>query len=163
MKTLWFYGKDEEALISLAEQVGEELINKDQHVEIIVHSEVQEILGRGLKDTKEDISTFIDRLGFLGNLLHRNNVFALIVSKDPSLNDRELIKKTYGNYIQVNLDETDTLCDIDLSKTNEQKSNVKKIIEYLINQKAIPEASHTVYSEEEEGEIRRRLEELGYV
>ena len=36
-------------------------------------------------------------------------------------------------------------------------------MDYLINQKIVPEAAQQVYSKEEEEEIRRRLEELGYV
>ena len=93
MKTIWFCGSDEKTLTTIAEFVGEELINRNKSVELIVESEIREILGRGLKDTPEDKSTFTDRLGFLGNLLHRNNIFALIVSKDASLDDRELVKK----------------------------------------------------------------------
>ena len=79
MKTIWFCGEDEKSLINVAESLGEELINREQCVELIVHSEIEEILGRGLKDTKEDRFTFTDRLGFLGDLLHRNNIFSLIV------------------------------------------------------------------------------------
>ena len=85
MKTIWFCGNDENTLTSIAELVGEELINRDKNVELIVESEIREILGRGLKDNPEDRSTFTDRLGFLGNLLHRNKVFALVVSKNISL------------------------------------------------------------------------------
>ena len=163
MKTIWFCGENEEVLARIAELVGEELINREQFVELIVQSEVNEALGRGLKDTKEDKSIFIDRLGFLGNLLHRNNIFALIVSHDASLSDRQLIKDTYRNYLQVNLDNKDSLCDIDLSKNSEPKDSAKKVIEYLIKHNLISETSHNIYSKDEEEEIHRRLEELGYV
>lgn len=162
MKTIWFCGDNEEKLTTIAEIVGEEFINRDQNVELIVHSEVQEILGRGLKDTKEDKSIFIDRLGFLGNLLHRNNIFALVVSKDASLADRRLVKENYKNYIQINYENKDDLCNIFLDNID-PKSNTKKIIDYLTNQKLIPQNSHSVYSKDEEEEIRRRLEELGYI
>lgn len=163
MKTIWFCGQNEDLLISIAETLGEELINRDKYVELMVHSEVLEILGRGLKDTTEDKSTFIDRLGFLGDLLHRNNIFALIVSKDATITDRKLVKETYGNYIQINLGDKDELCDVQIEEKTTTKENAKKILEYLVNKKIIPESGQTVYSEEEEEEIRRRLEELGYV
>ena len=103
MKTIWFCSEDknEVALTSIAELVGEELIKREQNVELIVQSEVQEILGKGLKDTPEDKSTFTDRLGFLGQLLHRNNVFALIVSINTTQEDRKKIKEEYGNYIGI--------------------------------------------------------------
>lgn len=163
MKTIWFCGDKEDQLISIAEIVGEELINKEQYVELIVHSEVQEILGKGLKDTGEDKSVFVDRLGFLGHLLHRNNIFALIVSKDANLDSRKSVKETYKNYIQVNLGEEDNLTSLSFDKNTDPKLNTKKIIEYLVSQKIISEECTTVYSKEEEEEIRRRLEELGYV
>ena len=164
MKTLWFCGNNEELLTSIAEVVGEELINREQFVELIVHSEVKEILGRGLKDTQEDKSTFIDRLGFLGDLLHRNNVFALIVSKDSALKDRKSVKDTYKNYIQISFDK-DELTDILLKENDEPKISAKIIVDCLIKEKLIPEAGQgiNVYSKDEEEEIRRRLEELGYV
>ena len=65
--------------------------------------------------------------------------------------------------MQINLGEKDELADILLETKDDPKSNAKKIIECLINQKIIPETSQQVYSKEEEEEIRRRLEELGYV
>ena len=164
MKTIWFCGTDENTLTSIAEFVGEELINRDKNVELIVESEVREILGRGLKDTTEDKATFTDRLGFVGNLLHRNEVFALIISPNASVEDRKTVKKNYANYVQINIgDFKDLLCDLDLSLQDNPKENAKKIIEYLIFEKIIPEQCQTVYSEDEEEEIRRRLEDLGYV
>ncbi len=164
MKTIWFCGNDENTLTSIAEFVGEGLINRDKNVELIVESEVREILGRGLKDTPEDRSTFTDRLGFLGNLLHRNNVFALIISKDATVDDRKKVKQDYGNYLQITIGAfKDLVCDLDLSTKDSEKENAKKIIDYLIFEKIIPEQAQEVYSEEEEEEIRRRLEDLGYV
>ena len=165
MRTIWFVGNDENKLTSIAEIVGEELINREQYVELIVQSEVQEILGRGLKETKEDKATFTDRLGFLGNLLHRNNIFALIVSKDSVLNDRKSVKESYRNYIQVYVGDNDGLTDIALDEASDPKVNAKIIMEYLTKENLIPKQGEgvSVYSKEEEEEIRRRLEELGYV
>ena len=37
------------------------------------------------------------------------------------------------------------------------------MIEHLIKERLIPEQAQEVYSKEEEEEIRRRLEDLGYV
>ena len=163
MKTIWFCGENENVLTSIAEIVGEELINRDQFVELIVQSEIQEILGRGLKDTEADRSTFTDRLGFLGNVLHRNKIFALIISKEATLNDRKAVKETYKNYIHINIGNKDELTNVELNKKDDPKYNGKEIIEYLAKEKFIPEQCTTVYSKDEEEEIRRRLEELGYV
>ena len=164
MKTIWFCGNEEKKLTTIAEFVGEELINRDKNVELIVESEIREILGRGLKDIPEDKATFADRLGFLGNLLHRNDIFALVVSPNTSVEDRKVVKENYKNYLQINIgDFKDLLCDLDLSLKNAPKENAKKIIDYLIFEKIIPEQAQEVYSEEEEEEIRKRLEDLGYV
>lgn len=165
MKTIWFCGDNEEKLISIAEVVGEELINRDQFVELIVHNEVQEVFGRGLKDTNEDKSTFVDRLGFLGHLLHRNNIFALIVSKDASIDNRKKVKEDYKNYIQINIGNKDSLTNIELNEEDNYNYSGKKVVEFLIKEKIIPAQCQgtNVYSKEEEEEIRRRLEELGYV
>ena len=170
MKTIWFYGNDEKKLTSIAEMVGEELINRGEFVELIVHKEVREILGRGLKDSKEDKSTFTDRLGFIGNLLHRNDIFALIISSDASVEDRKLVKENYRNFIQVQTCRSeslqtnrDPLTDILLDNQPDPKTNAKKVIECLTKERLIPEDSQQVYSEDEEEEIRKRLEDLGYV
>ena len=163
MKTIWFCGEDEEELTTIAEVVGEELINREQNVELIVYSEVKEILGRGLKDTDDDRTTFTDRLGFLGNLLHRNNIFALIVTTQSNLTDRKKVKEEYKNYIQINLNEKDFLTDLELKDLASPKDNAKKIIDYLVKEKLISEQCQNIYSKDEEEEIRRRLEELGYV
>ncbi len=164
MRTIWFYGGEkEEILTSVAEIVGEALINRNKNVEIIVHSEIQDILGLGLKDTPEDRSTFTDRLGFLGNLLHRNDVFVLMISKDALLEDRKQVKGNYENYIQATFGKNDPLTDIAIDPDADIATGAKKIIEYLINRTLIPEQCQEVYSEEEEEEIRKRLEDLGYV
>ena len=163
MKTIWFCGNNEKTLTTVGEVVGEGLITRNQFAEIIVHSEVSAMLGRGLKDTKEDKSVFADRIGFLGYLLHRNNIFALIISNKTSLDDRKAVKESYKNYVQVNLGEKDELTDIELDPKENENSNAKKIVKYLTSQKLIPEHAQEVYSKEEEEEIRRRLEELGYV
>ena len=164
MKTIWFCGEDEQMLTTIAEYVGEELVNRSQCVELIVHSEINEILGRGLKDIPEDRATFVERLGFLGNLLHRNEIFTLIVSNKASVEDRRKVKEIYKNYIQINIGSfKDLLCDLDLSSKDNPKENAKNIVQYLIFEKIIPEQIQEVYSKEEEEEIRRRLEDLGYV
>lgn len=165
MKTIWFCGKDEERLTTIAEEVGIELVTRDQKAEIIVYSEVKEILGRGLKDDSEENAAFTDRLGFLGHLLHRNDAFALIVSTKSSIEDRKKVKEEYKNYIQVSIGEKDNLTDIPVSDTDDVKSSVKQIVKFLIDKKLILEeqSGATIYSKDEEEEIRRRLEELGYV
>ena len=164
MRTIWFSGGDENTLTRIAEEVGEGLINRDQNVELVVQGEVQEMLGSGLKDTPEDKATFIDRLGFLGNLLHKNDIFALIVSNNTTVEDRKKVKQNYGNYLQINIGAfKDMLCDLDLSTKESEKENAKRVIEYLVFERIIPEKGINVYSEDEEEEIRRRLEDLGYV
>ncbi len=151
MKTIWLVGNDEEKLISIGECIGEALINKNQNIELIVQSEVKELLGRGLGDTPEDRATFTDRLGFLSNLLHRNNIFAVIVSMESSEADRNKVKEVYGNYIEVQV------------KNEDPKDVVTSVINMLVKENIIPEQCEVVYSEEEEEEIRKRLEDLGYV
>ena len=163
MKTLWFCGNKEKDLTTIAEMVGEGLITRNKSAEIIVHSEVNEILGRGLKDSKEDKTTFADRLGFLGHLLHRNDIFALIVTPETLLSDRKTVRDNYKHYIQVNLNSNDELTNIELKSSQSHTENAKTVIRYLISEKLIPEHAEEVYSKEEEEEIRRRLEELGYV
>lgn len=165
MRTIWLVGNDENKLTSISEIVGEELINRDQFVELIVHGEVKEMLGKGLTVSHTDRSVFADRLGFLGNLLHRNNIFALVISNEATLENRKEIKKIYGNYLQVSLDNKDELTDIEIKSKDNDKLNAKIILDYLIKEKLIPEKSSgvNIYSKDEEEEIRRRLEELGYV
>ena len=95
--------------------------------------------------------------------MHRNNIFALIVFPNSPLNDRKLVKQTYGNYLQAGLGIKDELNNIDLSTRDNQKNNAKKVVDYLIKERLISEQCQEVYSEDEEEEIRKRLEDLGYV
>ena len=163
MKTIWFCGKDEKILTSIAECVGEELISRDCNVEVIVKSEIEDILGNGHIQNKEEFSAFADRLGFIGKLLNRNNIFALVVFCDIPLEDRKIVKENHKHYIQINLGDKDQQTDIVLDKNLDPKQNAKIIVDYLVNLKLIQERSQSVYSKEEEEEIRKRLEDLGYV
>jgi adenylylsulfate kinase-like enzyme len=150
MRSIWLTGSDEDKLISTGEFIGEELINRNQSIELIVQSEVREILGRGLKDSPEDKATFTDRLGFLGNMLNRNNIFTIIISMESSDADKNKVKESYGNYLEFKV-------------SKDPKEAAKEVITKLISEKLIPEQCQEVYSEEEEEEIRKRLEDLGYV
>ncbi len=92
---------------TLANNVADRLRAKGYKVEVIDGDEYREGLCSDLGFSMEDRNTNIRRLGFVGNVLARNNVISIIAAINPYDEIREELSKRYGGtktvYVKCNL------------------------------------------------------------
>jgi adenylylsulfate kinase len=89
---------------TLAHAVKSELLNKNLKVEIIDGDEYRKVICKDLSFTKSDRMENIRRLGFIGNILARNGIIAILSAISPYETVREELKTLYVNVYSVWLD-----------------------------------------------------------
>ena len=194
--TLWFTGLSGAGKTTLARLVEEELKTRGHKVEVLDGDIIRTNLSKGLGFSKEDRDTNIRRIGFVCNLLTRNDVVAIAAAISPYAAVREEVRHSIGAFVEVYVK-----CPIDVLASRDVKGLYKKAlagelknftgIDDPYEEPVAPEvivethletpdqsaariiakleemsfiaATETGYSEEDEEEVRRRLEALGYV
>ena len=84
---------------TLAQAVKDELLSKNYKVEIIDGDEYRKIICKDLSFTQNDRIENIRRLGFIGNILARNGVIAILSAISPYEVAREELKINIRMYI----------------------------------------------------------------
>ncbi len=106
--TLWFTGLSGSGKSTLATAVAEELRKRSLKVEILDGDVVRTNLSKGLGFSKEDRDINIRRIGFVCNLLTRNEVVAIAAAISPykAIRDenRALIKRFIEVYCECPLE-----------------------------------------------------------
>jgi adenylylsulfate kinase len=195
--TLWFTGLSGAGKTTLARLVDAELRSRSCRVEVLDGDIIRTNLSKGLGFSKEDRDTNIRRIGFVCDLLTRNDVVAIAAAISPYREVREEVRRQIGAFVEVYVK-----CPIDVLAERDVKGLYKKamageiknftgiddpyeepagaeitvetdkesveqsaarIIEKLEELLFIERAEGSLYSEEDEEEVRRRLEALGYV
>jgi adenylylsulfate kinase len=86
---------------TLAQEVKKELISKNLKVEIIDGDEYRKVICKDLAFTRDDRIENIRRLGFVGNILARNGVIAILSAINPYESAREELKSQYRNVYSI--------------------------------------------------------------
>ena len=81
--TLWFTGLSGSGKSTLAEKVRDILLERGLKVEVLDGDVVRQNLSKGLGFSQEDRDTNIRRIGFVCNLLTRNDVVAIGAAISP--------------------------------------------------------------------------------
>jgi len=106
--TLWFTGLSGSGKSTLAKAVADELHRRGMKVEILDGDVVRTNLSKGLGFSKEDRDINIRRIGFVCNLLTRNDVVAIAAAISPykAIRDenRALIKRFVEVYCECPLE-----------------------------------------------------------
>ncbi|MBP6876264.1 MAG: adenylyl-sulfate kinase [Candidatus Eisenbacteria bacterium] len=106
--TLWFTGLSGSGKSTLATAVAEELRKRNLKVEILDGDVVRTNLSKGLGFSKEDRDINIRRIGFVCNLLSRNEVVAIAAAISPYKairnENRALIKRFVEVYCECPLE-----------------------------------------------------------
>jgi adenylylsulfate kinase len=89
---------------TLADYIAARLRQVGRNVEVLDESDVAEVLWQGAGETKDERNTAVKRLGFVADLLTRNNVAALVASVSPYKGAREENRKRIGRYLEVFID-----------------------------------------------------------
>lgn len=195
--TLWFTGLSGAGKTTLARLVEAELRNRLLKVEVLDGDVIRTNLSKGLGFSKEDRDTNIRRIGFVCNLLTRNDVIAIAAAISPYKAIREEVRSQIGAFVEVYVK-----CPLEVLIQRDVKGLYKKalsgelthftgvddpyeeplspelviethsetaeasaarIITKLEELSFIPPFEVGGYTDDDEEEVRKRLEALGYV
>ncbi len=115
--TLWFTGFSAAGKTTIADQVFEvlrssQLVKKTNiNLERLDGDLVRENLTKGLSFSKEDRDENIHRIGFVANLLSRNGVGVIASFISPYRKQRENLKESVENFIEVFVDAPLSTCE----------------------------------------------------
>ena len=196
--TLWFTGLSGSGKSTLAREIEGALLERGMNVETLDGDIIRTNLSKGLGFSKEDRDTNIRRIGFVCNLLTRNDVITIVAAIAPYQSVRDENRKLIGRYVEVY-----TKCPIDVLKERDPKGLYEKALKGEIknftgvndpyeepekpeimvetDKESVEQSASKIlytlevlgyipkvegasdYSQEEEEEIKNRLQALGYI
>ncbi|MBE9566274.1 MAG: adenylyl-sulfate kinase [Proteobacteria bacterium] len=121
--TLWFTGLSGSGKSTLAERVRDLLLERGMKVEVLDGDVVRQNLSKGLGFSQEDRDINIRRIGFVCNLLTRNEVVAIGAAISPYRAIRDENRKLIGRFVEVYCK-----CDIDTLKGRDPKGLYEKAL-----------------------------------
>jgi adenylyl-sulfate kinase len=194
--TLWFTGLSGAGKTTLARLIETELKARGHKVEVLDGDVIRTNLSKGLGFSKEDRDTNIRRIGFVCDLLTRNDVIAVAAAISPYRDVRDEVRRQIGSFVEVFVKcpvnvlaerdvkglykkalagelknftgvddpyEEPTAAEVIVETDSEVPSESVARILSKLEEMSLIAASPSGYSEEDEEEVRRRLEALGYV
>ena len=121
--TLWFTGLSGSGKSELAHRVSDVLLERGMKVEVLDGDVVRTNLSKGLGFSKEDRDINIRRIGFVCNLLTRNDVVAIAAAISPYKAIRDENRKLIGRFVEVYCK-----CSLDALVERDVKGLYKKAI-----------------------------------
>ena len=121
--TLWFTGLSGAGKSTLARLVETELITRGRKVEVLDGDVIRTNLSKGLGFSKEDRDTNIRRIGFVCNLLARNQVVAIAAAISPYREVRDEVRRDIGAFVEVYVK-----CPIDVLAERDVKGLYKRAL-----------------------------------
>jgi len=121
--TIWFTGMSGAGKTTLARIIEAELKNREHKVEVLDGDIIRTNLSKGLGFSKEDRDTNIRRIGFVCNLLTRNEVVAIAAAISPYQELRDEVRNLIGSFVEVYV-----RCPLDVLAERDVKGLYKKAL-----------------------------------
>ncbi len=121
--TLWFTGLPCSGKSTLAERLEGILLERGLKVEVLDGDVVRTNLSKGLGFSKKDRDTNIRRIGFVCNLLTRNDVAAIAAAVSPYKEIRDEVREMIGRFVEVFVK-----APVDVLKERDVKGMYKKAL-----------------------------------
>ncbi len=169
--TVWFTGLSGSGKSTIARIVEKRLKKAGRKVEILDGDVVRTNLSKGLGFSKEDRDTNIKRIGFVCDLLTRNDVIVLSAAISPYREVRDYNRSLIGNFIEVY-----AKCPLETCAERDTKGLYKKAMageikgftgvddpyEEPLSAEVVCE-THKETPEQSAERVLQKLEELGFV
>src|SRR5574342_178253 len=121
--TVWFTGLSGAGKSTITEHLVPMLKARGSKVEVLDGDVIRTNLSKGLGFSKEDRDTNIRRIGFVCNLLTRNDVVAIAAAISPYREVRDELRRDIGSFVEVYVS-----CPIDVLAERDVKGLYKKAL-----------------------------------
>jgi adenylyl-sulfate kinase len=113
--TIWFTGLSGSGKSTISAILSQELRDRGLKVEVLDGDVVRTHLSKGLGFSKEDRDTNIRRIGWVCEVLTRNDVVAIAAAISPYRAVREEVREQIGRFVEVYMDcAVETLAERDV-------------------------------------------------
>ncbi|MFN6465767.1 MAG: adenylyl-sulfate kinase [Nostoc sp. DedVER02] len=109
--TIWLTGLSGAGKTTICRFLETELRSQGYKIEVLDGDVVRQNLSKGLTFSKEDRDENIRRIGFVAQLLTRNNVIVLVSVISPYRAIREEVKGRIGDFIEVYVNAPLEVCE----------------------------------------------------
>jgi adenylylsulfate kinase len=110
--TIWFTGLSGAGKTTISRAIEQELQSKGyKRVESLDGDVVRQNLTKGLGFSKEDRDENIRRVGFVANILTRNQVIVLVSAISPYQEIRQEVRERIGNFVEVYVNAPLAICE----------------------------------------------------
>ena len=109
--TLWFTGLSGAGKTTISQAVEKELRLLNYKVESLDGDVVRQNLTKGLGFSREDRDENIRRIGFVANLLTRNQVIVLVSAISPYREVRSEVRDRIGDFVEVYVNAPLKVCE----------------------------------------------------
>lgn len=121
--TVWFTGISGVGKTTTSSTLAQRLRERRLRVELLDGDEVREHLSKGLGYTRKDRDENIRRIGFICEILCRNDVVVIVAAISPYRNAREAIRAKVRNFIEVYME-----CPVEILIKHDSKGLYKKAL-----------------------------------